>query len=64
MYIPQTRERVQIAGRTGVFLVVWVDHDQEEVDLIPIRTAVSAEESVPFSELQPFQDNVRTASTR
>jgi hypothetical protein len=40
-----------------VFLVVWVDHERQEADLIPLHGAVSVEESVAFSELEPYREN-------
>jgi hypothetical protein len=57
MYIPQVRERVQLAGRSGVFLVMWVDHEQKEADLIPLHRASSVEESASFSELEAYSEN-------
>jgi hypothetical protein len=39
MYVPCTRERVFVAGRPGVFLVVWVDCERQEADLIPLDDA-------------------------
>ncbi len=57
MLVPCTRERVLVARRIGVFLVVWVDHERQEADLIPLHGAVSVEESVPFSELEPYREN-------
>jgi hypothetical protein len=57
MYVPQVRERVQLAGRDGVFLVMWVDHEHKEADLIPLHRASSVEESVSFSELEAYSEN-------
>ena len=57
MYITQVRERVQLAGRSGVFLVMWVDHEQKEADLIPLHRVSSEEESVSFSELEAYGEN-------
>ena len=57
MYVPAARERVLVAGRKGVYLVVWVDRDREEADLIPVETAVSIEEGVSFSELQAYSSD-------
>jgi hypothetical protein len=57
MYIPQVRERVQLAGRSGVFLVMWVDHEQKEADLIPVDRKSSAEESVSFFELEAYSES-------
>ena len=62
MYIPQVRERLQLAGRSGVFLVMWVDHEQKEADLIPLHKASSVEESVSFSELEAYSENRRLKS--
>jgi hypothetical protein len=41
----------------GVFLVMWVDHDQQEADLIPLGTVSSVEESVSFSEIQAYSED-------
>jgi hypothetical protein len=57
MYVPRARERVQLVGRSGVFFVVWVDHEQKEADLIPLHGAASVEEIVSFSELEAYSQN-------
>jgi hypothetical protein len=57
MYVPKARERVQLVGRGGVFLVVWVNHEQKEADLIPLRGESSVEEIVSFSELEAYSEN-------
>jgi hypothetical protein len=57
MHVPCARERVFVARRSEVFLVVWVDHERQEADLIPLHGAVSVEESVPFSQLEPYREN-------
>jgi hypothetical protein len=57
MYVPRARERVQRVGRSGVFLVMWVDHEQSEADLIPLHGASSVEEIVSFSELEEYSPN-------
>ena len=57
MYVPRARERVQLVGRSGVFLVVWVDHEQKEADLIPLHGTESVEEIVSFSELEAHSQN-------
>ena len=36
MYIPTARQRVEIAGRAGVFMVVDVNRDRELADLIAL----------------------------
>jgi hypothetical protein len=57
MYVPRVRERVQRVGKIGVFLVVWVDHEQKEADLIPLRGASYVEEIVSFSELEAYSQD-------
>jgi len=56
MYMPRARERVRMARRNGAFLVVTVDWDLKTVDLIPLQDAVSVEESIPFSEVEPYRE--------
>ena len=58
MYIPLARERVQIIGRSGVFLVVGVDEKQQAADLFPLHTAIFIEEDVPYSALEPYRENL------
>jgi hypothetical protein len=57
MYIPGARERVFVAGQSGVYLVVWVDREKWEVDLIPLNGAAFVEENVPFSEIKPYRED-------
>ncbi len=57
MYVPSNRERVQIAGRSGIFLVVWIDQEHQAVDVIPLHGAIHAEENVPFADLEAFREN-------
>ncbi|MGA8540883.1 MAG: hypothetical protein WB566_15375 [Terriglobales bacterium] len=54
MYVPGARDRVQIAGRIGVYLVVWVDRERQVADLIPLHESTLAEDNVPFSALEPY----------
>jgi hypothetical protein len=58
MYIPQLRERVHLAGRSGAFIVMWVDHEQQEADVMPLDKGSSVEESVSFSEIQAHRENL------
>ncbi len=58
MYIPRARERVQIIGRSGVFLVVGVDEDQQAADLFPLHFAIYIKEGIPFSDLEPYRENL------
>ena len=57
MYVPRARERVRLAARSGVFLVVWVNHEQKEADLIPLHGTSFVEEIVSFSELEAYSQN-------
>jgi hypothetical protein len=57
MYAPAARERVWVACRSRVFLVVAVDRERAEVDLIPLHNAVSLEEGVSFSEVEPYRED-------
>jgi hypothetical protein len=56
MYVPLARERVQIIGRSGVFLVVRIDEKLQTADLFPLRFAIFIEKDVPFSDLEPYQE--------
>ena len=58
MYVPRTRERVRLAGRKGVFLVVWVDEERQEADLIKLGDSEVLEESVPFSKIEAYLEDV------
>jgi hypothetical protein len=60
MCVPRVRERVQVAGRSGVFLVVLVDHERQEANLIPLHSWSSVEESVPFSKLKTYRETLRS----
>jgi hypothetical protein len=44
--------------RPGIFLVVWVDHEAETVDLVRVdaEPETSLVEGVPFTELLPFEE--------
>jgi hypothetical protein len=58
MYVPRARERVQIIGRSGVFKVLWVDEKLQVADLFPLHFAIFIEEGVPFSDLEPYRENL------
>jgi hypothetical protein len=58
LYFPRARERVQVIGRSGVFLVVRVDEKQQVADLFPLHFAIYIEEGVPFSDLEPYREDV------
>jgi len=54
---PAVRERVKIAGRDGVFLVVNVDHERGVADLIPLHDGLRPEEDVPLASLLRLKDH-------
>ena len=56
MYVPRVRERVLLAGRSGAFVVMWVDEEQQEADLIPLLGDSSVEEIASFSELEAYTE--------
>jgi len=58
MYVPQVMERVLVDGRTGVFVVSWVDQERQEADLMPTRLGSFVEETVVFSRLRPWRENI------
>jgi hypothetical protein len=58
MYVPKLRERVQLVGRSGVFLVMWVDLEQQEADLMPLQGKSSAEETVSFFEVEAYKSRL------
>ena len=58
MHLPGVRERVQITGQGGVFLVVAVDRERQVADLIPLGGGMFAEENVPCSKLEPYREEL------
>jgi hypothetical protein len=58
MYIPAARERVLWRSKSVVFLVVCTHLERQVADLLPLIDDghYRVEESVPFTELQPFSD--------
>lgn len=56
MKIPAVRERVRLKGRKGVFIVVGVDRERQAVDLISTISGGHVEEDVPFSSIEPSDD--------
>ena len=55
MYIPGVRERVAVADRNAIFLVISVDAENQTADLIPLIGSAYALESVPFVTILPFR---------
>jgi len=38
---------------------VWVDEKQETADLIALRSGSGIEQDVPFSQIEPYRENIR-----
>jgi hypothetical protein len=55
MYIPMMRERVEIAGRTGVFIIVDVNLDVERVNVIALTGKAYFEEHISFAAIRPYE---------
>ncbi len=56
MYIPVVRERVRIAGRAGLFLVMRVDREAEIAELVGLDAeAYVSSEEVSFALLLPYK---------
>jgi hypothetical protein len=51
--VPGLRERVCLESGDEVYLVVWVDHDRQVADLIPLSGGLRLEEDVPWARLRP-----------
>jgi len=51
MHIPGIRERVRIRDRSGLFLVIRVDHERRVADLVHVTDGYSVDEDVPFDRL-------------
>ena len=49
MHIPAARERVEIAGKPGVFLVLNIDREAKCVDVLALNDNPYLEENIPFS---------------
>ena len=54
MYAPRGYERVRVAGESGVFLVLWIDQELQEVVLIRLGESNVGEQTVSFSRLEPY----------
>ena len=57
MYIPAVRERVAVAGQSGVFIVVGVNREAKKVDLVALVGKSFVKEDVPFTSVRPYPDD-------
>jgi len=58
VYIPASRERVEVSGHTGVFIVVYVNQDDKTVDCVKLDEHAYLLSDVPFSLLQPYKPDL------
>ena len=55
MYVPAARERVEVDGHSGEFLVICVDCDEGSAALVALDGSASLMETVPFESLRPLK---------
>jgi len=55
MYIPHTQDRIKVAGREGVFIVMSVDYTKERVNIRSLSRVSAVTMHVPFWELLPIE---------
>ena len=58
MHVPGIMEKVRLAGVDEVYMVLTVDHQQEAVDLLPIRFGGERLRTVPFSSVEALPVDV------
>jgi len=58
VYIPASRERVEIVGRAGNFFVQAVDREENFATVIPLADAGLYVEDVLFAHLRPHRPDV------
>lgn len=58
MYIPMVRERVRIAGRRGIHIVVFADYRRCNADLQDVSDRNTVIKSVPFQQLMAVWEGV------
>ena len=56
--MPAARQRVQRDDKDGVFLVVWVNPEEQTAELLPIAEQGSLE-AVPFKRIRPLRFDER-----
>ena len=53
MYIPHSRDRIKVAGREGLFIVMSVDYARERANVRSLARISAVTMHVPFWELLP-----------
>ena len=57
MHCPNTRELVTIYGLPGLFLVLWVNRENERADVLAMRETPYALPDIPFSRLRAYKED-------
>ena len=53
VYIPNSQDRIKVAGREGLFVVMSVDYARERVNIRSLSRVSAVTMHVPFWELLP-----------
>jgi hypothetical protein len=53
----QKCERVRVAGRTGVFLVLSIDQEKQTAELMRLDLTAPLLDAVPWSQLLPYSQH-------
>jgi len=53
VYIPHSQDRIKVAGREGLFIVMSVDYARERVNIRSLSRVSAVTMHVPFWELLP-----------
>ena len=58
MYVPKMRERAEIDGRHGEFVVIGVDEKNQRAEVVSLASAAFWEEHVSFAVIRPCRDKI------
>lgn len=53
MYVPKVRERVEIDGGFGIFLVLSVDRETQRAGVVSLASMAFIEDDVSFAVIRP-----------
>lgn len=60
MHVPRMRDRVRIAGRAGLFLVLWVDEENQRASVVSLSRVSAVAQNVPFLDIQQYEGDIST----
>ncbi len=58
MYVPKMRERAEVDGRHGVFVVIGIDEKNQRAEVVSLASAAFCEDNVSFAMIRPCRDSV------